>query len=176
MQFKEMMEDCKRRKWAPVKFQDVGWSGSKESRPGFDQMMNEVRRGRIDVVMVYKFDRFARSLKQLILALEEFNARNVQFISVHEHLDTTTSMGRFVFQIIGAIAEFERELTRERVRSGIAHARAQGKHLGRPRANLDPSYITKRRAQGAEWGAIAEELDVSKETCRRTVLNATKGA
>jgi DNA invertase Pin-like site-specific DNA recombinase len=174
MQIREMRERCQARSWEAFEFLDHGISGAKESRPALDEMMKQIRRGKFAVVMVYKFDRFARSLRQLILALAEFDALGVAFVSVHDDLDTTTPSGRLMFHMIGAFAEFERACIRERVLSGVAHARAKGVTLGRPRAFVDVSYIRKRRQQGTAWGAIARELKVSRATCQRALQNASK--
>ena len=132
MQLREMRELAERRGWAQELFVDAGYSGAKETRPELDRMMGLVRRRKCDVVLVYRFDRFARSTRHLVNALDEFRALGVQFISVHEAIDTTTPVGRMAFQIFAAIAEFERELIRERVKSGMAHAKAKGQHVGRP--------------------------------------------
>jgi DNA invertase Pin-like site-specific DNA recombinase len=176
MQVREMAEEAKRRGWSAEIFPDPGVSGAKEKRPGLDRMMADVRRRKFDVVMVYKFDRFARSLRHLILALEEFNALGVEFVSVKDNVDTTTPGGRLMFQIIGAFAEFEREVIRERVKSGIAHARANGKGWGRPRVGADLAQISERRARGESWATIAAALGVSKDSCRRrwTALKAAE--
>src|SRR5205823_7352676 len=104
----------------------------KPKRPALDELMTDCRKRKIDVVLVWKFDRFARSLKQLILALEEFKDLGIDFVSYTEHIDTTTPSGELFFQIFGAFAQFERALVSERVKSGLAHARDQGKRLGRP--------------------------------------------
>ena len=126
--------------------------------------------------MVYRFDRFARSTRHLVNALDEFRALGVQFISVHEAIDTTTPMGRLAFQIFAAIAEFERELIRERVRSGMAEAKAKGKHVGRPSRNLEQATIRQMRALGATWQAVAEALGVGESTCRKFMARqAEKG-
>ena len=115
-------------------------------------MKRLARRGKCDVVMVYRFDRFARSTQHLVNALSEFQALGVQFVSVHESIDTTTPMGKFAFTVFAAIAEFERELIRERVKSGVAHARAKGMRLGRPRADVDP----RQAAHAARAGVVPE--------------------
>ena len=138
MQLREMQELATRRSWEQEIFADVGVSGAKASRPELDRMMKLVRQGKGDVVIVYRFDRFARSTQQLVNALEEFKALGVQFISVHEAIDTTTPMGKFAFTVFAAIAEFEREIIRERVKSGVAHARARGMRLGRPTVDVAP--------------------------------------
>src|SRR6201998_1596833 len=103
--------------------------------------MSDCRRRRLDAVLVYRYDRFARSLRQLVNALEEFRALGIDFVSLHEGVDTSTPNGRLVFGIFASIAEFERELIRDRVRSGLASAKAKGKCLGRPRVSVDLDRI-----------------------------------
>ena len=174
MQVRDMLASCELRQWKPTPFLDHGFSGAKESRPALDRMMAEVRCGRFDFVMVWKFDRFARSLRQLILALDEFDALGVGFVSVRDQIDTTTANGRLMYHITGAFAEFERAIIRERVKAGLAHARAKGKQLGRPRAFVDASYIRKRRRQGTPWNVIAAEMKVSRATCVRALQNVSK--
>jgi DNA invertase Pin-like site-specific DNA recombinase len=144
-------------------------SGAKERRPALDRLLVDCRRRRADVVLVYRYDRFARSLRQLMNALEEFRALGVDFVSLHEGVDTSTPNGRLVFGIFASIAEFERELIRERVRSGVAAARARGKRLGRPRTAVDASRIALLRQQGRSWRAIAHETGLSVGTVHRAL-------
>jgi DNA invertase Pin-like site-specific DNA recombinase len=141
MQLGEMREHTLRRGWEVFEYTDAGISGSKESRPALNRLMNDARRRRFDVVLVYRYDRFARSLRQLVNALEEFRVLGIDFISLHEGVDTGTPNGRLIFGIFASIAEFERELIRDRVRSGLRAAKARGKRLGRPRAVLDALRI-----------------------------------
>ena len=119
--------------------------------------------------MVYRYDRFARSLRQLVNALEEFRSLGIDFVSLHEGVDTSTANGRLVFGIFATIAEFERELIRDRVRSGIASARAKGKPLGRPRVSptVNAARVRELRAAGVSWRAISKQLDVSLGTLHR---------
>jgi len=117
--------------------------------------------------VVYRYDRFARSLRQLVNALCEFDALGIQFVSLHEGVDTSTPNGRLVFGIFASIAEFERELIRERVRSGLAAARARGKRLGRPQRAVDSEKIAALRALGLSWRAIAAELGAGVGTVHR---------
>jgi DNA invertase Pin-like site-specific DNA recombinase len=172
MQVREMLELAERRGWTPEVFTDVGWSGGKETRPELDRMMQLVRRGKCEVVLVYRFDRFARSTRHLVNTLDEFKARKVQFVSVHESIDTTTPMGTFAFQIFAAIAEFERAIIRERIKSGIAHARARGIRLGRPRRVADALKIRMLRSAGEPWHAVAKQAGVSIATAKRIAKNA----
>jgi len=177
MQVREMMELAKRHSWDTEVFIDAGWSGAKEKRPVLDQMMTLVRRGKCDVVMVYRFDRFARSTRQLVNALEEFRQLNVQFVSVHEAIDTTSPMGKFAFDVFAAMAEFERSLIRERVRSGMAHAKANGRHVGRPAIPLDVAQITQLREQGLPWREVAHRVKADESTVRKFMRKeAEKGS
>lgn len=174
MQLRELREYCDRRQWTAEVFADPGWSGSKVNRPELDRLMARCRKKNFDVVVVYRFDRFARSVKHLVDALAEFNALGIQFVSLHENLDTTLPQGRLMFHIFAAIAEFERELARERVLSGLATARAEGKTLGRPRCNPDAARIRSLRAQGLSWRTIGQRLKVSPTTARRTLTAGQK--
>jgi len=175
MQLQELRDYCQRRGWRVAgEYVDVGVSGSKERRPQLDRLLVECRRRRFDAVVVYRYDRFARSLRQLVNALSEFDALGVQFVSLHEGVDTSTPNGRLVFGIFATIAEFERELIRERVRSGVAAARARGKRIGRPRCNVDPSQIAHLREQGRSWREIANEVGVGVATARAALLGRSE--
>lgn len=174
MQLRELRDYCGARGWNYEIFADPGYSGAKVSRPELDRMMQLCRRRKFDVVAVYRFDRFARSTKHLVDTLDEFNRLGIQFISLHENVDTTTAQGKLLFHIFAAIAEFERELTRERVRSGLANARARGKTLGRPRCNPDGARIRMLRAQGLPWPHVARAVGVSVATAKRAALMAQK--
>lgn len=176
MQLREMQEFSGRRGWSTEIFADAGYSGSKVNRPELDRMMALARRRKCDVVVVYRFDRFARSLKQLMDALGEFDALGIQFVSLHENVDTTTPQGRLLFQIFGAIAEFERSLIRERVCSGLAHARSKGIRLGRPRRVADVQKIRSLRARGETWERVALRVGVSRATAVRLLKSSQKPA
>ena len=128
----------------------------------------------MDAVLVYRYDRFARSLRQLVNALCEFDSLGIQFVSLHEGVDTSTPNGRLVFGIFASIAEFERELIRERVRSGLAVARARGKRLGRPRRDVDADEVAALRAQGATWREIAARLGVGIGTVHRVAQRRSR--
>lgn len=175
MQLCELREYCSRRGWRVEReFVDRGISGAKERRPQLDRLLSDCRRRLVDAVLVYRYDRFARSLRQLVNALEEFRALGIEFVSLHEGVDTSTPNGRLVFGIFASIAEFERELIRDRVRSGIASARARGKRLGRPRVVVDASRIASLRDQGLSWAQITAELSISKGTAQRAVGSLPK--
>ena len=175
VQTRELREYCERRGLEIVgEYVDTGISGAKERRPQLDRLMSDCRRRRLDAVLVYRYDRFARSLRHLVNALEEFRALGIDFISLHEGVDTSTPNGRLVFGIFASIAEFERELIRDRVKSGIAAARSKGKKLGRPRVVVDASEIARLRASGASWPSIARQLGVSVGTAYQTARSLSK--
>jgi len=151
-----------------AEYVDVGISGSKDSRPALNRLMADARKRRFDAVLVARFDRFARSTRHLVLALEEFNALGVDFISLSESVDTSTPMGKMVYTVIAAVAELERSLIRERVVMGLQRAKAQGKRLGRPsgtKANV--RKIQKLKGQGLSIRRIASEMNISKSTIAR---------
>ena len=140
---------------------DVGISGSKDRRPQLDRLMAHARRRNVDTVLVARFDRFARSTRHLVLALEEFNTLGIDFISLNESIDTSTPMGRMVFTIIGAVAELERALIRERVIMGLDRAKRQGKRLGRPKTIVSEERIQRLSLDGLSLRKIAERVGIS---------------
>src|SRR5712671_5479560 len=149
MQLSELREYAGHRGWhISEEYIDRGVSGCKETRPALNELMSDACRRHFDAVLVWKIDRFGRSLKHLVNALAELAALGVAFISLRDNLDLSTPSGRLMFQIIGAMAEFERALIQERVRAGIRNARAKGKRLGRPRVICDASRIADLRAKG----------------------------
>ncbi len=170
MQLREVREYCARRGWEVAgEYVDCGISGSKERRPELDRLLADCRKRYVDAVVVYRYDRFARSLRQLVNALEEFRGLGIDFVSLHEGVDTSTPNGRLIFGIFATIAEFERELIRDRVRSGIASARAKGKRLGRPRVEFDVAKAQSLRDGGRSWRQISAELSVPLGTLHRTL-------
>lgn len=172
VQLSELRAHCEKRGWQTTEFVDVGISGSKESRPQLDAMLTECRRRKYDAVIVYRYDRFARSLKQLVNALTEFNELGIAFVSIHEAVDTTTSVGKLIFGIFASIAEFERDLIRERVKSGLNHAKAKGKQLGRKRIEIPASVIEQAksyRKHGMPWSVISDELHIPVTSIRRAL-------
>jgi DNA invertase Pin-like site-specific DNA recombinase len=175
MQLRELREYCERRRLqVSGEYVDAGVSGAKEHRPRLDALLAECRKRRVDAVVVYRYDRFARSLRQLVNALEEFRSLGIEFISLHEGVDTSTPNGRLVFGIFASIAEFERELIRDRVKSGIAAAKSKGTRLGRPRVNVDAARIASLRASGLSWPKIASELGVSVGTVYQAARSLSK--
>ncbi len=140
-------------------------SGVARSRPELDRLMADVRKRKVDLVLVWAFDRFARSTRQLVEALEEFGELGVDFVSYTQQIDTTTPAGKLTFSVLAAIAEFERELIRERVRAGMAAAKARGKHVGRRRIPMAKQNRARHlREQGLSFRKIASELGVSPGT------------
>ena len=139
---------------------DVAVSGRKEGRPQLDALMKTARRREFDCVLVWKFDRFARSTSHLIKALEEFNHLGIRFISVQDQIDTESPMGKAMFTIIGAMAELESDLISERVRAGMEAARSRGKHVGRPET---PADLVSRIEE------LARDTDLSISQIRESV-------
>jgi DNA invertase Pin-like site-specific DNA recombinase len=175
MQIAELRAYSQRRQWEIAdEFIDAGISGSKESRPALNRLLADAKRRKFDAVLVYRYDRFARSLRQLVNALAEFDALGIHFVSLHEGVDTSTPNGRLVFGIFASIAEFERELIRGRVKSGIAAARTRGVRLGRPRVMVDRSQIALLRAEGLSWAKIAAKLNVGEGTVYRMARSSAK--
>jgi DNA invertase Pin-like site-specific DNA recombinase len=175
MQLRELREYCERRGLEIAgEYVDAGVSGAKEHRPQLDALLVACRKRCVDAVVVYRYDRFARSLRQLVNALEEFRLLGIEFISLHEGVDTSTPNGRLVFGIFASIAEFERELIRDRVKSGIAAARSKGKRLGRPRVSVDAARIAVLRDSGASWSAITLQLGLSAGTAKRAYYSLSK--
>ena len=167
MQLAELREYASRRGWEIAgEYLDEGVSGSKESRPELNRLVDDSHRRQFDIVLVWKIDRFGRSLKHLVNALADLDAYGVTFASLKDNLDLSTPSGRLMFQIIGAMAEFERALIQERVRAGLQNARRNGKQLGRPRRVVDNDPVGSMRAQGHSLRNIAEKLGVGYGTVR----------
>lgn len=161
-----------RRGWEITgEYTDRGVSGSKDSRPSLNRLMADACGREFDAVLVWKLDRFGRSLRHLVNALAELEALGVAFVSLRDNLDLRTPAGRMLFHVIGAMAEFERTLIQERVKAGLRHARSKGKRLGHPKVLVDRSRIACLRAQGHGWKAIAREMKLGVGT----VLRAAQG-
>src|SRR5579862_9227568 len=155
MQLRELREYCRRRGWTIVMdYVDAGISGTKEKRPELDRLLADAHRRHFDAVVVWRFDRFARSVSHLLRALETFRSLGIEFVSLSEQVDTSTPTGKLVFTVLAAVAELERSLIVERVRAGLRNARARGKRLGRPRSGVDVSEVNRLRGQGASWRAV----------------------
>jgi DNA invertase Pin-like site-specific DNA recombinase len=175
MQTRELEQFAQARGWRLVdSYLDLGISGSKDKRPQLDRLMADAHKRRFDIVIVWRFDRFARSVSHLLRALEMFNALGIAFVSLSENVDTTTPTGKMIFTVLGAVAELERSLIVERVRAGLRNARAKGKRLGRPRVAVDALRISHLRAQSESWRAIAAEMGSNTATVRRAILTRDK--
>jgi DNA invertase Pin-like site-specific DNA recombinase len=175
MQTRELRQFGEARGWQITdEYIDAGVSGAKDSRPELNRLMADAHKRRFDVVAVWRFDRFARSVSHLLRALETFNALGIAFVSLSEQMDTTTPTGKMVFTVLGAVAELERSLIAERVRAGLRNARAKGKRLGRPRVSVDVARIATLRASGASWPKIACELGVSVGTVYQAARSLSK--
>jgi DNA invertase Pin-like site-specific DNA recombinase len=168
LQTRELQEYANRRGWHVVReYIDRGISGSKDSRPAFNELLADIHRRKCDVVLVWKMDRWARSLRNLVNSLADLEARGVAFVSLRDNVDLTTPTGRLMVQIIGAMAEFERALIQERVKAGIRHARAKGKRIGRPRVAADGLRVASLRKEGRSWSEVCALTGLSKGTAQR---------
>lgn len=161
------------RVWTQVReFVDLGHSGAKASRPALDELKAAVRRGEICQVMTFALDRLGRSLRDLLLLIDDLAAGGCAVISLREGLDLSTATGRLMLQVFGALAEFERAIITERVRSGIARVQAtgktrSGKAIGRPRREVDLLTVTRLRGEGRTWRQVAQSMKVPRKTLER---------
>jgi len=150
-------------------FVDLGWSGAKDRRPNLDRMMQDARKKRFDMVLVWRFDRFARSTRHLLTAAEEFQKLGIHFCSLTERIDTSTPMGMMIFTILAAVAQMERELIRERVKAGVDRAKRQGTRLGRPSVLVDKDKIREQASAGLSVSQIAKQAGIARSTVRTIV-------
>jgi DNA invertase Pin-like site-specific DNA recombinase len=169
LQLRELREYCARRGWEISGEYVDHISGAKDRRKALDRLMADAHRRRFDAVVVWKFDRFARSVSHLLRALETFRALGIEFVSLSEQVDTSTPMGKMVFTVLGAVAELERSLIVERVRAGLRNARAKGKRLGRPRVSVSLAKIHTLRADGLTLREIAMRCGISKTSVIRAL-------
>ncbi len=147
-------------------------SGAKAKRPGLDQLLADARRGKFDVVVVWAFDRMARSVRHLLEVLDELNHLEIEFISFRENIDTGGPLGRALVVIIGAIAELERNLIIERVRAGMRRAKLEGRRIGRAPLDVDRDAVLRDRAQGMSLADIATAHRISKASVCRVLKQA----
>lgn len=182
MQVRELKQYCERRGWKiKGEYIDNGISGAKNSRPALDQLMAQAHQRRFDAVVVWKFDRFARSVSHLLRALETFDSLGVAFVSLTEQIDTTTPAGKMVFTILGAVAELERSLIGERIKAGLANAKAKGIRLGRRPLRVwsaaDIRNLRRDRRAGMSYDQLAAKHGSSpwsvfyKLNPRKTAVN-----
>jgi DNA invertase Pin-like site-specific DNA recombinase len=172
LQLDELRQVAAQRGWVAQEFVDDGISGSKDRRPALDRLMSEVRAGRVDVVAVWRFDRFARDTRHLLQACEELRQCGVQFVSLREQVDTSTPIGKAMFTIISAIAELEKDILRERVIAGVRRAQAAGKHCGRPKVEVDPRPAVALLREGRTLKDTARILKTDRNTLRRRLREA----
>jgi len=171
MQLRELRQFADARGWQVVDEYTDAITSTKEKRPALDRLMADAHKRRFDIVCVWRFDRFARSVSHLLRALETFKALGIDFVSFSEQMDTSTPAGKMVFTVLGAVAELERSLIVERVRAGLRNARAKGKRLGRPRVAVDAARIARLHAQGRSIREIADELGYSRSLVHKTLAN-----
>lgn len=174
LQLKDMREYCSRIGYTFTEYVDIGESGAKESRPAFDRMMHDADMRLFDLILVWKLDRLGRSLRHLITTLDFFHSKGIEFRCSQQNIDTTTPMGKLMFQLLGSFAEFERDLIRENVKAGMAHAKSKGIKLGRPGRELNMEEIQRLRSEGLSFGKIAATLNLPKSTIIKAVQKATK--
>jgi DNA invertase Pin-like site-specific DNA recombinase len=150
-------------------YKDNGVSGTKETRPALSELMNDAKKRKFDTVLVWRFDRFARSTKHLVTALYEFRNLGIDFISYQENIDTSSPLGEAIFTIISAMSKLERDIIAERVKGGLRKARANGKQLGRPTGNIDIDKVIEYKEQGRSIREIAKEMGIHRSKVERTL-------
>src|ERR1019366_557809 len=173
-QLRDLRQFAEARGFETTEYVDTGFSGAKQSRPALDRLMDDARKCRFDSVLVWRFDRFARSTKHLLLALEEFRGLGIQFVSYQENIDTTSPLGQALFTIVSAVAQLERDLIRERVRAGLRNARGNGKKMGGPKRSVDRERILELKAEGHSLRQIAAKLGVGYGTVRERLVTSRK--
>jgi len=170
-QLLDLKRYCNERGWLIAdQFVDRGVSGTVSSRPALDRLMDGVRKKKYDTVLVWRFDRFARSVKHLVLALSEMKELGVDFVSYQENIDTGSSLGQAIFTIIAAMAELEKNIIIERVRAGLRRARQEGKRIGRPlTGEASVEKMLALQSSGLRQYQIAAELGVSRAYVSRSL-------
>jgi putative DNA-invertase from lambdoid prophage Rac len=178
MQLRELREYAARREWTITQeYVDTGWSGVKASRPALDKLMADASQHRFDVLLVWKLDRFGRSVLNLVEGLNKLASYGVRFIATSQAIDTDQAnpTSKLLLWILAAVAEFERELIRERVKSGMANAKRQGKTLGRHKTTFDQRRVLKLRQSGTSIRQIAAQLEIGKGTIERFLTSQKSG-
>ena len=174
-QLVELREYVARRGWEIIgEYVDAGVSGSKDSRPSLNRLMAHAHQRRFDAILVWKLDRFGRSLKHLVTAIAELEALGVTFVSLKDNWDLSTPSGRLMFQIVGAMAEFERELIRERIKAGMRRRKLEGYSLGRAPLIVDHQSLVRDRLSGMSLTNVAKKYGVSRASVVRFTREATK--
>lgn len=174
-QERELLAHCQRQGWLVHKvYRDEGFSGAVAERPALKEMMADARLGRFNLLAVWKIDRIARSISHLLEVLMELKGLGIGFVSLTEAINTETAQGRMLCSFLGAIGEFEREMTIERVRSGMARAKANGVRIGRPRAGFDVNEAIRLKQDGQSWSQVSKAVGASSATVRRIVTPLLK--
>ena len=174
-QERELLAHCQRQGWQVYKvYRDEGFSGAVADRPALKEMMADARQSQFDSLLIWKIDRLARSIAHLIETLAELKGLGVGFISLTEAINTETAQGRMLCSFLGAIGEFEREMTIARVKSGMARASAAGVRIGRPRAGFDVNEAIRLKQDGQSWSQVAKSVGASSATVRRIVTPLLK--
>jgi DNA invertase Pin-like site-specific DNA recombinase len=171
MQLRELREYAARHGWTPTEYVDTGFSGSRASRPALDRLMADARAKKVDVVIVWKLDRWGRSVSNCLASIADLTRLGVRWIAVTQNLDTDQNnpMARFMLTIMAAVAEFEREMIRERVKAGMANAKSRGNRLGRKRVVFDRDKALLLQARGFSQRSIARQLGVGLGTVSRAL-------
>jgi DNA invertase Pin-like site-specific DNA recombinase len=173
LQQTELKEYAAFRKWQIAGVYSDTISGAKDKRPALDRLMADAKRGKFDVVAVWRFDRFARSTSHLLRALEEFATLGIDFVSLKESIDTSTPTGKMIFTVLAAVAELERSTIRERVIAGQKAAKRRGIRFGRPQVQVDTQEVAALRKEGRSWREIALALGTSEDTLLRRMQKAS---
>ena len=175
VQLEEIRQFIARRGWTLVAtYSDVA-SGAREDRTDFRRLLADAAKGKFGIVIVQRFDRAARSVKQLVEALEHLRRCRVAFVSIKEDIETATPAGELIFHVMAAIGQFERALIGDRIRSGLDRARALGKAVGRPRTQISSEQVLALRAQGLSYRAAARHLHISPALAHRLAQDTPSG-
>jgi len=176
VQLRALRAEAGRRGWQVAREHvDHGVSGATPNRPALDALMESARAGNYDIVLVWAYDRFARSTKQLIDSLDTFRQLDVQFVSLQEQFDTTSPAGELMYTVIAGMAQFERRMIQARVRAGVARAKAAGKHCGRPRKDVDVSEARRLLDGGLSQRQVAKKLNLSRALLQRRLAEGRAG-
>ena len=174
LQLRDLREFCQHRGWNVTEYVDTGFSGSKVTRPALDRLMTDARMKRIDVIVCWKLDRWGRSVRNLVESIEELRRLGVRWIATTQNLDTDQNnpTANLLLNILASVAEFEREIIRERVKAGMGAAKARGKHCGRPKACFDRTQARDLRAKGFSLRSIARQMGIGFSTVQREMAAA----
>jgi DNA invertase Pin-like site-specific DNA recombinase len=177
VQLRDIRKYCEMKGWELTQeYVDRGVSGTKSSRPELNKLMEDAKSNQFNAVIVWRFDRFARSTQHLLSALETFRCLGISFVSTTEAVDTSTAMGTMVFTILGAVATMEREVTVERIRAGLRNAKSKGRIPGKKRQELDLHAIRERIAHGESLRKVAASLSISPALLSKRLHEEAKQA